>query len=566
MSRSKLREAHIPILLWLPAAAMLHLGGGTGASEMAVNVAERASILRFSRGVRSQVAASVDGSSGPSEIEILDEAPPLPPTEASPGVPDEASSPSEVEPGPLPVPTAQPTAEPKAAEVPAPPKPEPEPEKKAAPPTPPGEAPKPPPKLEAPAAPLPPAPPLAPVLPNGRIAVQNDPTLDPNQQDNPNASRIADNANTTEEERQAALRSYDQNAPKPTGGGSPHEGPEQKPGNADTDERGHSVATKGDGAPHPGLEHGPDHETSPTARSPLSPESRIGRVATPSEKAQAPSLGGQGERMPEAVSSERGTYSLDPDGGDGRVRGEARALRSGRKGLGALEGLILPGHLPTRFSVNAYGLQDALGAKQLRAEAEVARNTRLNKHRGTMRGLDFQKYRAAIENYVPQVKEGNQTSLNAARVPFASYINSMHNRIHPIFAEGFLASLDASPDPRLANLELVTHVEIILDGATGKLVNAGIVRPSGVTALEVAALRAIEEASPYGKAPDVILSPDGRVYLHWEFYRNPYFACTSQFAHPYMLKDAPAREREPVPTPPLPPPRLRGDPPKFGLR
>ena len=78
MSRSKLREAHIPILLWLPAAAMLHLGGGTGASEMAVNVAERASILRFSRGVRSQVAASVDGSSGPSEIEILDEAPPLP--------------------------------------------------------------------------------------------------------------------------------------------------------------------------------------------------------------------------------------------------------------------------------------------------------------------------------------------------------------------------------------------------------------------------------------------------------------------------------------------------------
>ena len=60
------------------------------------------------------------------------------------------------------------------------------------------------------------------------------------------------------------------------------------------------------------------------------------------------------------------------------------------------------------------------------------------------------EYRAAIENYDPSVKLGNQTALNAARVPFASYVNRMHNRIHPIFADGFLGSLNGEVrDPGL---------------------------------------------------------------------------------------------------------------------
>jgi len=538
---------------------MLHLGGGSGASEIAQTAAERAAILKFSRGVRTQVSAVIDGNARPTEIEVVgeDEAPP--PSDPSKGAPSEDAEATEPDVAPTPPPTAQPTAQPESVQAPEPPKPTPTEKPPAE--KPPAEKP---PLPEAPPTPALPAPPPAPALPNGRIAIENDPTLDKNQKDNPDASRIADQANTVEEETQAANRSYDQNAPKPNGGGAPHEGPDKKPGNADEDDRGHSIETKGDGPPKAGSEHGPEHEAAPAARTPLAPENQSGRAATPGEKPLAPSTGGKGERMPEAVSSEGGTYSLDPDGGDGRERAESRAGRRGKRGLKALEGMILPGQLPSNYRIDAYGLRDVLGAPQLRAEAEAARNTRLNKHRGTLRGMDFQKYRAAIENYVPQVKEGNQTSLNAARVPFASYINRMHNQIHPIFAEGFLASLEKNGDPRLADVSLVTHVEIVLDGATGSLVKAGIVKPSGVTAFEVAALRSLEEAAPYGKAPEIIVSPDGNVYLHWEFYRDPFYACTSQFAHPYMLKNpAPS---EPAPTPALPPRAPGGEPPKYGAR
>ncbi len=551
-----LREAHIPILLWLPAAILLHLATGGGAVEVAKTVAEKAAILKFSRDVRAQIRSEIPGDGKPTEIEVLDEPPapdPKDPVLASKEAPadDEAAEP----------------APPERAEAQKPPEPKPPEPPKDKPPEPPK-----PPEPKPPEAPKvavkedkppegPAKPPQELPKPDGRIAIQNDPTLDPNQKDNPNANRIADNANTTDHEEQAKIRSYDQNSPKPTGGGNPHDGPNDEPGNADEEQRGHSVDAPGDGPPKPGSDSGPEKPPDePIARSPLSAERPSGQKAVPGEKSSSAQDAGKGPQMPEAVSSDKGGYSLDPDGGDGRPQQDARRGRKGRRGRQGVDGEIRIGP-PMRFSVNAYGLQDALGAQNLRAEQEHARNVRLNKHRGVFKGIDFQKYRAAIENYDPVVKEGNQTSLNAARVPFASYINRMHNKIHPIFADGFLASLTTHPDQRLGDMKLFTHLEIVLDGRTGKLINAGVVRASGVTALEVAALRSVEEASPYGKPPDVIVSPDGRVYLHWEFYRDPFYACTSKFARPYLLKAAPKPEPSPLPPPAPPPPE---DAPKYG--
>ena len=39
-----------------------------------------------------------------------------------------------------------------------------------------------------------------------------------------------------------------------------------------------------------------------------------------------------------------------------------------------------------------------------------------------------------------------------------------------------------------------------------------------------------------GAPPPSIVSPDGNVYLHWEFHRNPLFACSTYFARPYIIK------------------------------
>ena len=139
---------------------------------------------------------------------------------------------------------------------------------------------------------------------------------------------------------------------------------------------------------------------------------------------------------------------------------------------------------------------------------------------------------------MPAVTLGNQVPLNTARVPFARYINTIHERIHPAFAE-VLTAFEQSPQAKPLAPDLVTGVEMVIEQRTGKLARMGIVRPSGAEAFDRAVLDAIRRAQPFPPAPDVIASPDGRVYLHWEFHRDPFDACSTRNVRPFLLKLAP---------------------------
>ena len=156
---------------------------------------------------------------------------------------------------------------------------------------------------------------------------------------------------------------------------------------------------------------------------------------------------------------------------------------------------------------------------------------------------------------MPSVKPGNQTALNSARVPFAGYLNMVHNRLHPIFADGFLASLSELPASHPMNDQnLVTHLEIVLDKDEGRIQRMGVTKSSGVTAFDVSALASVDRAQPFGAPPREIVSPDGNVYFHWEFYRIPQYACSTYYAHPYILKTAPKpAPGTPGPAPEAPP-------------
>lgn len=559
-----LRESHIPLILWVSTAAMVHLGVGLPSHEAAEYTTGKSEIREFSRSVREGVAQKLtqDRKRLEATFEIDPDAPPLfverneEPEEPPNIVPDEAEPEA-----PMPVAEPPPEELPDPAVKPPDPKPEdevepeetPEPEAKPPPPEPPPEDP----KLVAKKddATKPKEPPQQIVLPpDGRIAIINDPNTAKDQEDNPDARRIADEANHIDEETMARLRSYDRNDSDPTGGGQPRIATGDEAGNADKDERGFSVENKDDGAPRAGAEDG--SETPPpvqVARKQDAPlqQHQDGRQAQHGADAQAE---GHGDHVPEAVSSDAGNWSLDPaNEGDGRTKQRGRQARRAIAGRAAIGGVRFPKDpLPSHHSLPVGGVAQIFGDEYLDLEQEKARNTRLAQHRGVFMGGDFERFRAAIENYDPSVKPGNQTSLNAAKVPFASYINKMHNRIHPVFADGFLGSLAGlDPTDKLSNLKLSTHMELVLDAKTGKVVRLGITKPSGVTALEVAAMRSVEQAGPYGKAPDAIISPDGNVYLHWEFHRDPYYACTSKFARPYLLKNPP-KVRPPSPLPPRP--------------
>jgi TonB family protein len=139
----------------------------------------------------------------------------------------------------------------------------------------------------------------------------------------------------------------------------------------------------------------------------------------------------------------------------------------------------------------------------------------------------------------------------------------MHNRIHPIFADSFLESLDSLPPNHPMNDQhLVTRLEIILT-KDGHLRKMGIVKTSGLTAFDVAALDAIDRAQPFGPAPNAIVSPDGNVYLQWEFHRDEVYACSTQGARPFILNTPGPNHEETHPPAPAPtsPSRERGAPP-----
>jgi outer membrane biosynthesis protein TonB len=86
------------------------------------------------------------------------------------------------------------------------------------------------------------------------------------------------------------------------------------------------------------------------------------------------------------------------------------------------------------------------------------------------------------------------------------------------------------------------------------------VKTSGITAFDIAALDSVQRASPFGTAPSAIVSPDGRVYLHWEFHRDDY-ACSTINARPFMLTAPASSPPENPAPPPMPRPRPNEGPP-----
>jgi hypothetical protein len=121
-----------------------------------------------------------------------------------------------------------------------------------------------------------------------------------------------------------------------------------------------------------------------------------------------------------------------------------------------------------------------------------------------------------------------------------SYLKNIHDRVHPFFVS-FLGSLDKLPaDHPLSDKTLVTRLEIVVSSKDGMVVKMGIVKTSGITAFDIAALDSVNRAQPFAPAEDAIVSPDGNAYLHWEFHRDEVFACSPLHAQLFIVAAKPA--------------------------
>jgi TonB family protein len=548
------RDVTIPMALWICAAICAHFFFGSGGLVVAKVHDDRAEFWKLAKEASSlakqgeqtfEVSLSEPGEESPEEP-----APPPPKPQETPPAPPPA------------VPTTPP---------------------------PPPEKPKEPPKVVVVEKKKDDAKPL--VLPEDplkdrRIAVRQHAKAD--QEDNPTAKFIADQANHVKEETRATQTSTDRDDENPTPGAN-HRSAEQAPGDSDKTRIADSDVHKGSKDRAPG-ERGTDIDMQeepklpkpspipstvvatllPPPTAPQQHASSEPRPATPQASPTAPpapAQGGATPPSPEVEDAANGSWTFNParQGGASGVTRQAVAgnpqpnLPGGR--MWTLPGLgqaAAPGQLNTNLNVQQVAA--IVGSDNLRKLREADGERRRSEHRGSWAQSNFERWRSAIENYIAGVREGNQTALNTAAVPFATYLNGMHERIHPIFAEAFLGPLDSLPPSHPMNDQsLVTRLEIVLT-REGHLKRMGVVKASGVTAFDIAALDSVDRAQPFGPAPAAIVSPDGNVYLHWEFHRNEVFACSTQGARPFILAAPPGGppSQPPAPGPAPGPGKERG--------
>ncbi len=519
------RDPHIPLFLWVATAIVAHAIWGGGATSAVQAIEETLDIGSFAKSVQRHVRQNVS----PTEVALLDDlpqdqieveqpkeqlTPPVDPEDPEQADPDEALLPPEEK---------KKREEEKKLEEAKKQKAE---EKK--------------PEEKKPDVPTPPTPMVVPPKAPNRVAVEQHVKED--QEDNPDAKYIADDANHVEEETQARITSTDQNSPDPNPGGH-FVGTKPDPGNSEESRVAQSDEHAGDPNHMPG-ESDSSEPTPPAASQPSEPAASGGKEAKPAppeRSAQAPREAQTAQQpTPDAHQVTRGAWSWAPPA-PGRSAQKALPERRATQPTDLL-GLGAPGMTKNGVNLNLTPQMAvaAVGVDQLVRERRLDGERRKSAHLGSWKSFGLEKWRPALENYVASVKPGNQTALNAARVPFARYLNAIHNRLHPVFADRFLATLDAMPQNHPLNRQdMVTHIEIVLSKEDGRIVRMGVTKSSGNTAFDVGALDAVQQASPYGVPPEAIVSPDGNVYLHWEFYRQPFYACSTYFAHPYMLKAAP---------------------------
>lgn len=541
------REQSIPLFLWVATAILAHAIFGGGADQVSAVISEKMDIRGFAQAVRYRAQGhSVATEVSFDEVVVEAERPAEKESEQEPEEPEEEE---ETDPDP--------EDEPKPERV--------EPKKEAPKPTsvepPPQEAEKP--KETKPVPELPKAaekPPELVVIPSGKVAIVQH-VEDKNQKDNPDAAHLAEEANRVEEETRARLSSTDQDE-KETSPGQSFLGEIPEPGNSERNRLAQSAETQGNPDLVPESSAGPKA----TAEKSVAPASNGRPAASPSgpttpEKATASLERREAQAAsPEVLASEQGQSSLGfgPPKSEVKAQKPRKRLPPPQKKPGPLDllGLGSTGRTASGISLNLdpSSAVQVIGADRLAHDHRERGQKRLAEHRGAFQSLGIERWKSALENYVASVKEGNQTALNAARSPFASYLNQIHSRIHPIFADRFLSHLDTLPPSHPLNQQgISTHLEIQLSGQDGRVLRLGVTKSSGVTGFDVGALDSVHRAGPYGTPPSAILSSDGNVYLHWEFHRRHEQACSTYFARPFLLKlgpepSQPLPDEAPAPT------------------
>jgi hypothetical protein len=389
---------------------------------------------------------------------------------------------------------------------------------------------------------------LVPAVPVPMPQVADNPLAVTQRSDDPNAPPpdqarfIAEENRRVAEETIARARNMHRDDPEPSASARPSDAPDDT-GDADEDEVADLQDLSGSEERTPTeVEAEQRPEQASQASSGEREAAAVERAAetapqpsnesAPQRASGTPDTGGE----PETILVEDGTGSfrirkLPPGHGPGEHGGEEQPgtpspHRDARAGSRAQAGT------GTNLRMSWSQFESTFGADELREQREAYLAQRRSRVAGQDRQRQWRKFRAAIENFVPNVQPGEQTALNTAASPFANYLATIHRRIHREFAHRFLGSLPIAGGP-FGDRTLNATLEIVING-DGTLHQLGITQTSGFLPFDYGAFNAVTRAAPYPPPPRKILSGDGRVYVHWGFYRNER-QCGTFNARPFIL-------------------------------
>ncbi len=397
------------------------------------------------------------------------------------------------------------------------------------------------PKVEVEPEPVPAEPVPMPQIADNPLAVTQR-TEDPNAPPPDQARFIAEENRRVAEETVARVRNMHRDDPEPSASARPSEAQDDD-GDAEEDEVADLQNLEGSEERTPTeaeAEQRPEQASQPSSGQREAPAvQRAAEAApqpsnevTPQRASGTPDTGGE----PETIVVEDGTGSF-------RIRKQAVGRGPGEHGGEEQPGSPSPHRDPragsraqpgtgTNLRLSWSQFEATFGADELREQREAYIAQRRSQVAGQDRQQQWRKFRAAIENFVPNVQPGEQTALNTAASPFANYLATIHRRIHREFAHRFLGSLPIAGGP-FGDRTLNATLEIVING-DGTLHQVGVTQTSGFLPFDYGAFNAVTRAAPYPAPPRKILSGDGRVYVHWGFYRNER-QCGTFNARPFIL-------------------------------
>jgi hypothetical protein len=153
------------------------------------------------------------------------------------------------------------------------------------------------------------------------------------------------------------------------------------------------------------------------------------------------------------------------------------------------------------------------------AIGEYMKKKRSNKVNSTDEDKNYSETReSSTYDYLPDVKEGEITSLNTAEFVYYSFYRRVEDGIVYLWNRYVNDYIVSHPDVRsnLSNRDYITEVEAVLDGE-GNFVRMYIIKSSGVAGIDSAPGKAFVEASPFQNPPQGMVGQDNMVRMRWRF-------------------------------------------------